>query len=54
MPVWSDVAIDYGAGFDVVDTPYGKCLSPRKIGCFVMTIKEAEECLKERRKEGDY
>ena len=35
--IWSNEAIDYEAGFDIVEG----VLKPRKIGCYVMSYEEA-------------
>ena len=51
--IYSKDAIDYEAGFDLVETPCGIIMKPRKIGCYVLTIEELRQIIKERNSKGD-
>lgn len=44
MPVWNPEAIDYDAGV----YEQGGLVKANKIGCWVMTKEEADECLRKR------
>jgi len=43
--IWSDVAIDYSAGFTKSEEG---TLKPNKIGTYVMTAEESRACLRRR------
>lgn len=49
--IWNPEAIDYSAGVDFM--PDGT-IKPRKIGCYVFTIEEAQEIMKERELRGEF
>lgn len=46
MPIWSEVAIDYSAGFTISEEG---TLRPNKIGTWVMTSEEAKEALRRQK-----
>jgi len=58
--IWSNKAIDYSKGVDIIDWKTKKIYTeekaqhPRKIGTWVLTIEECSKILKERRKNERY
>jgi len=49
--IWSEEAIDYDAGFELIKTESGTIQRPRKIGCWVLTVQECDEILRRRKNE---